>query len=484
MTPSPGSKNRVTARTPFFLNVWFHEPHAPIAAPDDVVGEYGKLKDRAAIYSGTIDNTDQSAIARLLAKLKEVAPPEDTLIVYASDNGSYRDDRTGGLRGRKGQNWEGGIRVPGIFRWPGEIAPGKTLAEPAGITDILPTICGLLDIAPPEGTHLDGSDLSPLLTGGGGFTRHQPLFWHLQKSRPVVAMRDGDFSLVADPDYQLSTNNMFKEEWIPTIKSGGYKNYKLFNLKADPQQKNDLAGSDPATLEDLKTKLLAINKSVMADGADWHLQNKSAHNTLTPAERSAGWQLLFDGKKIEGWRRYESADAAVDGWTIEDGTLHKPAGVRAGNIMTVDTYEDFEFSWEWKLEEDGNNGVKYFIIPERKATVGHEYQMLDDARAKESISSTASFYLIAKPAADKPLKPVGQWNRSRIVVRGEHVEHWLNGKKVLEYECGSKAVMERVPQTKFKKYPGFGEKVTGHILLTDHKDPCWFRNLKVRRLEP
>ncbi|MDG2126067.1 MAG: sulfatase-like hydrolase/transferase [Verrucomicrobiales bacterium] len=479
-------EKRKGEEAPFFLNVWFHEPHAPIAAPDGIVGEYGGLKDKAAVYSGTIDNTDR-AIARLLAKLAEVDAAEDTLVIYASDNGSYRDDRTGGLRGRKGANWEGGIRVPGIFSWPGVIPAGKTSGEPAGLVDVLPTVCGLLGVEKPDGVHLDGSDLSAVLKGKDGFVRHQPLFWHLQKSRPVVAMRDGDFSLVAEPDYQMSTNNMFREEWIPTIKSGGYKNYQLFNLKDDRAQEKDLAVAMPEKVAGLKKKLLAINASVMADGADWHLggQDKAvggaAHNRLTAREKAEGWELLFDGEKIEGWRSYGSETLPADGWVVENGTLHKPADKRAGDMMTVGVFEDFEFSWEWKLLEGGNNGVKYFITEERKATVGHEYQMIDDDVVKDPYSSTASFYLVVKPREDKGLKPMGEWNRSRIVVKGSHVEHWLNGKKTLEYACGSEAVMGRVPKTKFKKYLGFGEKVVGHLLLTDHKDPCWYRNLKVRR---
>lgn len=466
---------------PFFLNIWFHEPHAPIAAPDAIVRTYGEKEDKAAIYSGTIDNTDK-AIARILAKLKEVAAPEDTLIIYASDNGSYREDRTGGLRGRKGMNWEGGIRVPGIFAWPGEIETGRVHTEPAGIVDILPTVCGLLGIDPPE-THLDGSDLSSLLRGQApSFHRHQPLFWHLQKARPIVAMRDGRYSLVADPDYKLSTNNMFQEAWIPAIKNGAYTNFQLFDLEKDPNQEQNLAEDEPELLTKLKRKLLAINASVMAEGADWHLEESRSHNTLSEKEKAQGWNLLFDGEKIEGWRRYASATAKVDGWVVRDGTLHKPAGIRAGDIMTVSTYEDFEFSWDWKLEAGGNNGVKYFITPERQATVGHEYQMLDDALTEDAYSQTAAFYLVVTPHPNKPMKPMGEWNHSRIVVEGNHVEHWLNGLKVLEYDCGSPAVMERVPKTKFHKYPGFGNKVKGHILLTDHKDPCWFRNLKIREL--
>jgi arylsulfatase A len=257
---------------PFFLNVWFHEPHAPIAAPDEIVGSYGKLKDQAAIYSGTIDNTDR-AIARLLAKLKETAPIGETLIIYASDNGSYRKDRVGELRGQKGLNWEGGIRVPGIFHWPGVISAGRVEKTPAGLVDVLPTVCGLLGIAAPEGVHLDGSDLTPLLNpkAGRAFTRHQPLFWHLQKSRPIVAMRDGPWSLTADPDYELSTDNMFREEWIPVIKAGGYKNWQLHNLDDDSSQTTDLATRHPDVLERMKSQLLKINASIMADGTDWHL---------------------------------------------------------------------------------------------------------------------------------------------------------------------------------------------------------------------
>jgi len=256
-------------QTPFFLNVWFHEPHAPIAAPDEIVSDYGTLKDKGAIYSGTIDNTDR-AIGRLLKKLKEIDDPENTLIIYASDNGSYRDDRTGGLRGRKGVNWDGGIRVPGIFNWPGTIEAGQVSQEPAGLVDVLPTICGLLDLPKPD-RHLDGTSLAPILTGKPAeFERHQPLFWHLQKSRPIVAMRDGRYSLVADPDYELSTNNMFQEAWIPTIKSGSYKNFQLFDLQADPNQTSNIASAHPELVEKLKAKLLEINASIMAEGADWH----------------------------------------------------------------------------------------------------------------------------------------------------------------------------------------------------------------------
>jgi len=259
-------------KAPFFLNIWFHEPHAPIAAPDKIVSTYGELKDKTAIYSGTIDNTDR-AISRVVEKLKTMGVRENTLIIYASDNGSYRDDRTGNLRGRKVSNWDGGIRVPGIFSWPEVIRKNRAVKEPAGLVDVLPTLCGLLHLEVPQDRAIDGSDLSPLLKGEiNRFQRHQPMFWHLQKSRPMVAMRDGDFSLVANPDYEISQSNMFQESWIPRVKNGGYKDFQLFDLNKDPGQTQNIASDNPELLKKLKAKLLKINQSIMADGVDWHLQ--------------------------------------------------------------------------------------------------------------------------------------------------------------------------------------------------------------------
>lgn len=229
--------------------------------------------------------------------------------------------------------------------------------------------------------------------------------------------------------------------------------------------------------------LFRFSLFVFALSVSFPLRADPVHNTLSESEKAEGWKLLFDGKKIEGWRSYNSDSFPEQGWVIEDGTLHKQADIRGGDIMTVETYENFEFSWEWKLGEKGNNGVKYFIIQERKATVGHEYQMIDDTVVDDPYSGNAAFYLVVAPKPDKPNRPMGEWNQSRIVVKGNHVEHWLNGEKVLEYECGSETVMNQVPKTKFKKWPGFGEKVTGHILLTDHKDPCWYRNIKIRELD-
>ncbi len=233
------------------------------------------------------------------------------------------------------------------------------------------------------------------------------------------------------------------------------------------------------TPQSLLTSLLAI--TLLLPGLS-PLHAEPAHNTLSAEEKAQGWKLLFDGKKIEGWRLYEKDAFPTQGWVVEDGTILKQGGIRGGNIMTVKAYENFEFSWDWKMNAKGNNGVKYFIIPQRKAAIGHEYQMIDNSIVKDTISGNASFYLLVAPKITKP-KAMGEWNRSKIVVKGNHVEHWLNGEKVLEYECGSPELLEQSAKTKFKKWPDFGKKFKGHILLTDHKDPCWFRNIKIRVLE-
>ncbi len=211
----------------------------------------------------------------------------------------------------------------------------------------------------------------------------------------------------------------------------------------------------------------------------------AADNVLTPAEKAAGWELLFDGRTMKGWRTYGSK--VPGGWEVVDGTLHAIARVKGAELITEKTYDNFEFSWEWKLPEAGNNGVKYFVTEARPKSPGHEYQMLDDARHPDGKRGanrlTAAFYDVLPAAADKPLRQPGEWNQSKIVVKGNTVEHWLNGKNVLTYELGSDAVKAGLAASKFKDQPGFGDKIAGHLMLTYHQDDCWYKNLKIRPLK-
>ncbi len=212
----------------------------------------------------------------------------------------------------------------------------------------------------------------------------------------------------------------------------------------------------------------------------------AAENQLSSAEKSAGWELLFDGRTFNGWRVYRQKTPPTEGWVIKEGTLRTLPKVKGSNIVTERKFKDYELSWDWRIQPGGNNGIKYFVTEDRPAAPGHEYQLIDDGAHPDSKSikrQTGSFYDVLPPAADKPLKKPGEWNTSRIVVRGDNVEHWLNGKKILTYQLGSPEVKAGIAASKFNKFPDFGTKIVGPIMITYHSDECWFRNLKIRELK-
>ena len=199
---------------------------------------------------------------------------------------------------------------------------------------------------------------------------------------------------------------------------------------------------------------------------------------------NGSWKTLFDGKTTAGWREYGKKTFPKEGWVVEDGCLRKMDGARGGNIVTESEFNDFELEWEWKLPPKSNNGVKYLVTETRPSAPGHEYQMVDDSTISDPRSRTATFYDVLPLQVKSPIKPPGEWNTSRILVRGNHVEHWLNGIKVLAYELGSPEVRAALAKSKFKDEPGFGEKIKGRIMLTDHYDEAWFRKIRIRELSP
>lgn len=226
----------------------------------------------------------------------------------------------------------------------------------------------------------------------------------------------------------------------------------------------------------LLTGSVALSCCLMARGAD---------NQLTEQEKQEGWQLLFDGKSLEGWRSYGKPNGPSHGWEVKDGTLNCIAGAHGGDIITTKQFTDFDLEWDWRIPAGANNGIKYLVTEKRPQAPGHEYQMIDDAAAAghPAQRSTASFYDVLAPDPSKPLNPPGQWNHSRVLLKGNHVEHWLNGKKVLEYELGSPEVKAAIEQSKFKKFPDFADKITGPIMLTEHHDAATYRNIKIRELK-
>jgi len=223
--------------------------------------------------------------------------------------------------------------------------------------------------------------------------------------------------------------------------------------------------------------LVAINLAGMM--TDFALAEQKNVNT------EKGFTVLFDGTSTGQWMNASSGKFPVKGWVIEDGCLKHEAKGGGGDIITKGKYEQFDFRFEWKVAKGANSGVKYFIIRER-GSLGHEYQVLDDMNhpdgAKGANRQTAAFYDVLNPAADKPLKPVGEFNSSRILVKGNTVKHFLNGKKVLTYTLGSDKLKEAISKSKFKNLKVFGQRLPGHILLQDHGDAVWYRNIRIRDL--
>jgi hypothetical protein len=206
-------------------------------------------------------------------------------------------------------------------------------------------------------------------------------------------------------------------------------------------------------------------------------------NTLTQQERAGGWKLLFDGKSLEGWRGFKKTEPPSQGWVVEEGVLKHTDKGGGGDIITREKFSEFDLVFEWKVAPGANSGVKYFILEERKGAIGHEYQLIDDARHADALRGpkwqTGSFYDVFPPAGAKA-RPVGEWNTSRILVKGNHVEHWLNGDRIVTYELGSPETLAAVAQSKFKTVAGFGTAVSGHILLQDHGDEISFRNIRIK----
>ncbi len=208
----------------------------------------------------------------------------------------------------------------------------------------------------------------------------------------------------------------------------------------------------------------------------------AAPNELTKSETAAGWKLLFDGKTSKGWRSFRKTTFPEKGWVIENGILKHVARGGGGDIITDGEYDNFDLEWDWMVPAGANNGIKYLITEKRDRVVGHEYQMIDDKTAPEAKHTTGSFYDVLPPSKEKPLKPVGEWNHSRVLIQGNHVEHWLNGSKILSYELGSEEVLKAVQNSKFKSIPDFGKKIKGHIILTEHTDEASYKNIKIRPL--
>ena len=229
----------------------------------------------------------------------------------------------------------------------------------------------------------------------------------------------------------------------------------------------------------------------------------SAH-TLSAEEQAEGWQLLFDGASFDGWTGLGRDAVPAEHWIIEDGTIRKVRSgdvpvaadgqpLQGGDIMTAATYDDFEVCFDFKVSPGGNSGVKYNVSEALStahepahAALGFEYQILDDERhpdahaGRDGNRQTAALYDILPADAAKPYRPAGEWNTGCIVFQGTHGEHWLNGTRVLAYDLDAPDFEAAYSQSKYVPLDGFRDRRAGHLVLQDHGDDVWYRNVKIR----
>jgi hypothetical protein len=222
-------------------------------------------------------------------------------------------------------------------------------------------------------------------------------------------------------------------------------------------------------------------------------------NTLTKRQKKDGWVMLFDGKSTTGWKGAFLPAFPTRGWKIEDGQLvvepsEGKESVNGGDIVTTGVYGDFELMVDFKLTKGGNSGVKYFVDPAQpvpanpRSAIGLEFQILDDATHPDAVlgrdgnRTLGSLYDLIPAPKDKPVHPIGQWNTARIVSRNNHIEHWLNGVKLLSYDRNSEDFQKLVAISKYKEIAGFGMVKEGNILLQDHGNRVCFKNIYLRKL--
>src|SRR2546428_4149750 len=198
------------------------------------------------------------------------------------------------------------------------------------------------------------------------------------------------------------------------------------------------------------------------------------------------WKVLFDGKSVNKWRGYKMDSFPDHSWKVEGGALKTIAGAEGPDIVSKEKFANFELEWEWKVSRGANSGIMSRVSEDSAAPyeTGPEMQVLDDdkhADGRDPKTSAGSLYALMAPK-NKKLKPVGEWNKVRIVVQGKQVAHWLNGVKVVEFELGSAELNQLIARSKFNDMPRFGKEKTGFIDLQHHGDEVWYRKIRVRRL--
>jgi hypothetical protein len=233
-------------------------------------------------------------------------------------------------------------------------------------------------------------------------------------------------------------------------------------------------------------------KDEIENGVNQSIQRENL-NKLSQKEINDGWKLLFDGKSTKQWKNTKGNELSKNGWMVKDGILtvlgSSPDNhVSGSDIITTEQFGDFELTIEYKLTKGANSGIKYFVVNDfagQRGYLGLEYQLIDDENhedaqlGKNGNRTNGSLYDLI-PSKEIKNKLIGTWNQAKILVKGNDVEHWLNGVKILEFDRRSVEFQTLVSRSKYKNLKGFGEHKAGHILLQGHGDTVHFRNIKIK----
>lgn len=485
-------------------------------------------------YAREIEWFDQH-LGRMLKMLEEAGELENTIVVVTADNGMPFPSAKANLQ-------EYGTHVPLVISGPEFFKGGREVQDLASLIDLTPTFLEFAGADRMRG--LTGRSLLPLLKYGKehrdhvltGRERHS----HSHPDNhgyPARAIRTDDFLYVwnVKPDRWpagMPVPEGLTEEQISGSFSSDFKSIgdgyadidgspsktvildnpaahaeqfalavakrpgeQLYDVRHDPDCVNNLA-DDPKyapVRQELRQRLLAElrgQNDPRVSGTGHLIESyprfgsmryypgfkmRGAYNGAALADED--WTTLFDGTSLDQWTNLEGEPVSA-GWRIEDGTIHRFA--EGGDIISRETYENFILEFEWKISEVGNSGVKY----RARGKLGLEYQILDDAKhadGKKTSRRASSLYDLSAAPDNKPVSPIGEWNSARIVAKGRFLEHWVNGVKVMSIEQNTADWNQRFAASKYAQREGFGFGA-GHILLQDHKDPVWFRNIRIKRL--
>ena len=371
--------------------------------------------------------------------------------------------------------YDSNIRSPLIFSMPGRIPAGTTCKKPVGGVDIVPTIFRFAGIDTPWKMH--GHDLTPLLENPEAEWAH-----------PVLLTSTG--SKFGSDTNVIPTGKKVMHggaPWYVMLRSGRYKYVRpmlkgdleeLYDLETDPDELNNLAENSEYREQLRKFRAAAIEQLRQNDAG--FVEN------LPPIRETIS---LFDGETLNGWVTLDG-EPVTSGWEVVDGAIHVVISEeRSGHIKTTRTFENFELEFEWRVAEGGNSGVKYLTkesdSDRGRAYYGCEYQLLDDAKHKNGRTATktaGSLYdLYAPDDAQKRLNPISDFNHSKIILNNGRIEHWLNGKKIVEATIGSEDWQARVAKSKVSSVKDFATG-PGVILLQEHLSEAWFKNIRITLL--